>query len=141
MVELTSREIRSKLRQILVKALGVEEEDVTNDTSIFGGLGVESIDWFNIARRLETEFTIKIPRNDIFIPVDDEMWRVEIDGIWLIRVSVLQERRQWIHWELVLGQLNLDVLPEYLTEEQYEELMTVDNLSRYIKHKLRQRPS
>lgn len=137
MAELTSEQIHSKLRQVLVKALGVDEEDVTNDATVFFDLGAESIDWLDIAFRLEREFGIRVHRDDVLIPFD-ETWQVQVEGVWLLPFSVVRERRSWIHWELVLGQLNLEAWPEHLTEEQYLELITVDNLSRYIKFKLRQ---
>lgn len=55
-----------RVQNVLVDALGVDEEEVTGNATIMGDLGAESIDFLDIAFRLEKEFRIKIPRGDLF---------------------------------------------------------------------------
>ena len=62
----TYDEIFDKVQTTLVDALGVDEEDVTRDATLQGDLGAESIDFLDIVFRLEREFSIKIPRNELF---------------------------------------------------------------------------
>jgi len=62
----TNDEILEKVRSTLVDALGVDEDDVTPDATLFRDLGAESIDLLDIVFRLERNFGIKIPRGELF---------------------------------------------------------------------------
>src|SRR5436309_8839294 len=62
----TQEEIYEKVQSTLVDALGVDEEDVTRDATLFNDLGAESIDLLDIVFRLERNFGIKIPRGELF---------------------------------------------------------------------------
>lgn len=62
----TNDEILEKVRSTLVDALGVDEDDVTPDATLFKDLGAESIDLLDIVFRLERNFGIKIPRGELF---------------------------------------------------------------------------
>jgi len=70
MVESTANEkadkVFSEVRKCLVAALGVDEEEVKYESSLIRDLGAESIDFLDIIFRLEKEFSIKIPRGDLF---------------------------------------------------------------------------
>ena len=59
-------EICSKVRETLVDALAVEPEEVTEEATLTGDLGAESIDFLDIVFRLERSFNIKIPRGELF---------------------------------------------------------------------------
>ena len=59
-------EIFEKVQATLVDALGVEESDVTEDATLVGDLGAESIDFLDIVFRLEKVFNIKVERGDLF---------------------------------------------------------------------------
>lgn len=63
---MTRDEINSKVQGVLVDALGVDEEDVKPTATLRGDLGAESIDFLDIAFRLEKAFGIKIPRGEMF---------------------------------------------------------------------------
>ena len=58
-------EVFEKVRQTFVDALGVEPDDVTLKARVIDDLGAESLDFLDIAYRLEQQFKIKIPRGDI----------------------------------------------------------------------------
>ena len=62
----TQEEIYSKVSATLVEALNVDEEEITPTATLQGDLGAESIDFLDIVFRLEREFGIKIPRNELF---------------------------------------------------------------------------
>src|SRR3954451_14178434 len=62
----TNDEILEKVQSTLVDALGVDEDDVTPDATLFKDLGTESIDLLDIVFRLERNFGIKIPRGKLF---------------------------------------------------------------------------
>ncbi|HEX2971985.1 MAG TPA: acyl carrier protein [Tepidisphaeraceae bacterium] len=59
-------EIYQKVQGVLVDALGVDEEEVKPTATLRGDLGAESIDFLDIAFRLEKAFGIKIPRGEMF---------------------------------------------------------------------------
>src|SRR5215468_3598375 len=63
---LTRDEIYKKVQGVLVDALGVDDEEVTPTATLRGDLGAESIDFLDIAFRLEKAFGIKIPRGEMF---------------------------------------------------------------------------
>ena len=62
----SKEEIFSKVRDILVEALSVEEDEVTPEATLTSDLGAESIDFLDIVFRLEKAFNIKIPRGELF---------------------------------------------------------------------------
>ena len=62
-------EIFDKVREALVDALGVDDEDVTPQATLRGDLDAESIDFLDIVFRLEKAFDIKIERGEL-IPMD-----------------------------------------------------------------------
>jgi acyl carrier protein len=63
---MTEDEVFEKVKETLVDALGVDEEEVTPDATLTGDLGAESIDFLDIVFRLEKGFNIKIPRGELF---------------------------------------------------------------------------
>ena len=59
-------EIFEKVREGLIEALSVDDDEVTPEASLTRDLGAESIDFLDIVFRLEKAFDIKIPRGDLF---------------------------------------------------------------------------
>jgi acyl carrier protein len=59
-------EIFESVRATLVDALGVDEEEVQEDATLQNDLGAESIDFLDIVFRLEKNFSIKIPKGELF---------------------------------------------------------------------------
>lgn len=53
------------VREVLVGALGVDDDEVIPDAVLEDDLGAESIDALDITFRLEKLFGIKIPRDEI----------------------------------------------------------------------------
>jgi acyl carrier protein len=62
-------EIFDKVREALVDALGVDDDEVTPEATLRGDLDAESIDFLDIVFRLEKAFDIKIERGEL-IPMD-----------------------------------------------------------------------
>ncbi|ODA32107.1 acyl carrier protein [Planctopirus hydrillae] len=58
-------EIFEKVRETLCDALGVDDDEVKESSTLFGDLGAESIDILDILFRLEKAFGIKIPRSEL----------------------------------------------------------------------------
>lgn len=59
-------ELYSKVRNVLTDALGVDDDEVAPEATLQGDLGAESIDFLDIVFRLEKEFSIKIPKGELF---------------------------------------------------------------------------
>jgi len=76
-------QIWSKVREAFAEALGLDDDEVTLESTVIGELGAESLDFLDIAFRLERAFDIKIPRGGIEDAaregVDDEDY--EVDGV------------------------------------------------------------
>jgi len=65
-------EIEQQVQEVLIEALGVDDDEVTTEATLMGDLGAESIDFLDIVFRLEKAFGIKIPREELF-PAEDLM--------------------------------------------------------------------
>jgi acyl carrier protein len=63
---MTHDEIFAKVRTTLVDALNVDDAEVTPTARLQGDLNAESIDFLDIVFRLERQFNLKIPREDLF---------------------------------------------------------------------------
>lgn len=59
-------EIFQKVQEVLVDALGVDDDEVTAEATLMGDLGAESIDFLDIVFRLEKAFALKVPREELF---------------------------------------------------------------------------
>ncbi|MDO5579840.1 MAG: acyl carrier protein [Planctomycetia bacterium] len=65
----TKEEIFEGVREVLVDALAVEEDEVNPESTLVDDLGAESIDLLDIVFNLEKKFEIKIDRGEM-IPED-----------------------------------------------------------------------
>ncbi len=63
---MTQEEVFEKVQEILVEALGVDDDEVLADATLMGDLGAESIDFLDIIFRLEKAFDIKVPPGELF---------------------------------------------------------------------------
>jgi len=63
---MTHDEIFTKVRTTLVEALNVDDDEVTPAARLKGDLNAESIDFLDIVFRLERQFGLTIPREDLF---------------------------------------------------------------------------
>lgn len=59
-------DVFDKVKEVLVDALGVDDDEIKEDATLTGDLGAESIDFLDIVFRLEKTFAIKIPRGELF---------------------------------------------------------------------------
>jgi len=125
---LSRDEIAEKVREGLVDALGVDEDEVVPDARIGGDLGAESIDYLDIVFRLEKAFNIKIPRGDLFpdnILTSDEYVQ---DG--KLTVKGLDELK------VRMPHANLTEFEKNPTVQDIADLFTVDMIVGYIVAKL-----
>ncbi|MCH7812665.1 MAG: acyl carrier protein [Planctomycetes bacterium] len=63
---MSREDVFGKVQEVLVEALGVDDDEITEGATLQGDLDAESIDFLDIVFRLEKAFTIKIPRGELF---------------------------------------------------------------------------
>ena len=63
---MTRDEIFSKVQEVLVDALGVDDDEVTSEATLTSDLGAESIDFLDIVFKLEQAFGFKIGQGELF---------------------------------------------------------------------------
>jgi acyl carrier protein len=56
--------VEEKVKEIIVKQLGVSESEVTADASFINDLGADSLDTVELVMAFEEEFGIEIPDED-----------------------------------------------------------------------------
>jgi len=63
---MTRDEIFGKIQEALVDALGVDDDEVTMSATLVGDLEAESIDFLDIAFKIEQAFDVKIEQGELF---------------------------------------------------------------------------
>jgi len=125
---LSHDEILEKVREALVEALGVDEDEVAPEAKIGADLGAESIDYLDIVFRLEKALGIKIPRGDLF--PDNILSSEELvqDGV-LTEKGLAELRTRMPYADLTAFEKNPRV-------QDIGDLFTVQMVVRYIEAKL-----
>src|SRR3954451_4816638 len=123
----TNNEIFEKVQSTLIDALGVDEDDVTPEATLFKDLGAESIDLLDIVFRLERNFGIKIPRGELF---PENVSDTELARNGKLTPAGLTEMKQ----RMPYADLNdFGANPEV---DRLLERYTVDMLVKYVSSKL-----
>ena len=125
----SQEEIFDKVREALVDALGVDEEEVTPEATLRGDLDAESIDFLDIVFRLEKTFNIKIPRGELFpenLAAADSSFVA--DG--RITEAGLNELRAR------MPHADVDALAEDPKVENIQDLFTVEMIVNFLEKKL-----
>jgi len=124
----TKDEIFEKIRDALVEALGVDEEEVAPEATLVGDLGAESIDFLDIVFRLEKGFEIKIPRGELF--PEDVLTNAEYVADGRVTEAGLAELRARMPFA------NLDEFARNPIVQDFGSLLTVADMCRYIETKV-----
>jgi acyl carrier protein len=120
-------EIYQKVQGVLVDALGVDEEEVVPTATLRGDLGAESIDFLDIAFRLEKAFGIKIPRGEMF-PEDVFTNPAFVAAGRITPEGMAELKKRMPHMDFT----QLDTDPD-INKMQF----TVDTVVNYIENKLK----
>ena len=122
---MTAPDVESRVRQIVASALDRPMDEVRQHSSLINDLGAESIDFIDIVFRLETEFGLEIPQEEIWagsIDANDEASLAA--GVARLRAAMPEFR-----WE---------TLPATITKADLPALITVQTVSEYVKRRLAQ---
>jgi acyl carrier protein len=65
-MSISREEIFEKIKEVLIDALGVDDDEVEMGASLTSDLGAESIDFLDIKFRVEKAFDIKIGQDELF---------------------------------------------------------------------------
>jgi len=125
---MTQTEIFEKVRDVLVDALAVDEEEVTPQASLFRDLGAESIDILDIQFKLEQVFGIKIAQDEL-VPAgvaQDPRYvkdgRVTPEGLGALKAG--------------LPHVDLTDFERDPQVSRLQEVFTVDALVKFVERKL-----
>ena len=124
----TKEEVFEQIRVALVDALGVDEDEVTEEATLVGDLGAESIDFLDIVFRLEKSFNIKIPRGELF--PEDVLTNSEYVQDGKVTETGLAELRQRMPFA------NLDAFAENPAVQDFGNVLTVADMCRFVEGKL-----
>jgi acyl carrier protein len=126
---MTQDEIFEKVRQQLLDALSVDEDEVTPQARLQADLNAESIDFLDIVFRLEREFGIKIDRNELF---PESIFQGDPDVVQdgMVTPKGLEELKRRMPYA---------DLTKFVADPQFDkigDLFTVDLIVRYVQSKL-----
>jgi acyl carrier protein len=122
-------EIFQEVQEVLVDALGVDNDEITTEATLMGDLGAESIDFLDIVFRLEKAFGIKIPREELF-PAESLMSNPEfINNGKLTETGLAELREKMPHTDLAAFENDPDI-------NKLGDLFTVGAIVNYVDTKL-----
>ncbi len=122
-------DIFQQVQEVLVDALGVDDDEVTAEATLMGDLGAESIDFLDIVFRLEKAFGIKIPREELF-PIENMMNNPEfVDNGKLTETGLAELKSKMLHTDLGTFEQDPDI-------NKLPNLFTVNSIVNYIETKL-----
>ncbi len=122
-------EIFGKVQEVLVDALGLDEDEVTEEATLMGDLGAESIDFLDIVFRLEKAFDIKVPREELF-PAESVLNNPEyVSGGKLTAKGMDELRTRMPHTDLSEFEQDPDV-------NKIADLFTVSAIVNFLEMKL-----
>ena len=124
----SQEEIFEKVRDVLVDALGVDDDEVTMESTLIGDLGAESIDFLDIVFQLEQAFGFKIQQGELFpenVTQDPEF--VQDGKVTAKGLAALKER---------LPHINFAALEDDPQITRVAKVFTVDALVNFCERKL-----
>jgi acyl carrier protein len=124
----TKEEVFDKVKEALVDALGVDDDEVTPEATLVGDLGAESIDFLDIVFRLEKAFDIEIPRSELF--PEDVLTNAEYVQDGIVTEAGLVELKKRMPFA------DLSKFEENPAVQEFGSLLTVNDLCRYVNSKV-----
>ena len=121
-------ELFEKVQCVLTDALGVDDDEVVADATLQGDLGAESIDFLDIVFRLEKEFSIKIPKGELF--PDDVMSNPDlVDGDKVTATGLAKLKEAMPHTDFSKFETDPKV-------SKMPDLFTVNSIVNYVEGKV-----
>lgn len=128
-MSMTQQEVLDKVQQVLVEALGLDEDEVTPQAKLVADLGAESIDFLDIVFRLEKAFGIKIDQNELFPEsVLNDPQYVSEGRVTDAGLAELKRR---------LPHVNLDEFAKTRAVSDFSNVFTVETIVRFVQDKVK----
>ena len=122
-------DIFQEVQEVLIDALGVDDDEVTAEATLMGDLGAESIDFLDIVFRLEKAFGIKIPREELF-PIESMMSNPDfVSNGKLTDAGLAEMKEKMPHTDLAAFESDPDI-------NKLGNLFTVNSIVNYVDIKL-----
>ena len=122
-------EIFEQVKDVLVDALGLDDDEVTAEATLMGDLGAESIDFLDIVFRLEKAFEIKVPREELF-PAEAVLNNTEfVSGGKLTEKGLAELKDKMPHTDLSEFEKDPNV-------NNIADLFTVDAIVNFVDNKV-----
>lgn len=126
---MSREEIFQEIGDVLIEALGVDEDEVTAEATLMGDLGAESIDFLDIVFRLEKAFGIKILREELF-PIENVMTNPDfVSNGKLTEKGIAELKDKMPHTDLADFAEDPDI-------NKLGDLFTVDSIVNFVEIKL-----
>lgn len=120
-------EVFGKVKEALVDALGVDDDEVTEEATMVGDLGAESIDFLDIVFKLEKSFGITIPRDELF--PDDILTNAEYINDGKVTAEGLEKLKARMPFA------DLTKFESNPLVQDFGNLLTVKDLCKYVETK------
>jgi acyl carrier protein len=125
---MTRDEIFGKVKEVLVDALAVDDDEVQPSASLFKDLGAESIDVLDIIFKLEQAFKIKIGQGELF-PEDVMKDPRYVTGGKVTPLGLAELKTKLPHVDFAKLEQDPDVKKVF-------DILTVDALVRFVERKV-----
>lgn len=125
---MTTDQVLEKVQEVLVEALGVDDDEVVIEAKLEDDLGAESIDYLDIQFRLEKTFGIKIGENELNAESVVSDPRFVEDG--KVTDAGMEELRNR------LPHLDLDEFDKNRAVTTLRNAFTVDTIVKFVQAKL-----
>lgn len=126
---MSREEIFEEVQEVLVDALGLDDDEVTEGATLMGDLGAESIDFLDIVFRLEKSFGIKVPREELF-PAESLMNNPDyVSGGKLTDQGLAEFKAKMPHTDFSSFEADPDI-------NKLPDLFTVKSIVNFVEQKL-----
>ena len=126
---MSREEVYEEVKEVLIDALGLDDDEVTPKSTLMGDLGAESIDFLDIVFRLEKAFDIKVPREELF-PAEAVLNNPEfVSGGKLTEKGLAELRDKMPHTDLTEFEKDPNV-------NNIADLFTVDAIVNFVEGKV-----
>ncbi|AMV30428.1 Acyl carrier protein [Gemmata sp. SH-PL17] len=126
---MTREDIFGKVRTTLIDALSVDDDQVTPTARLKGDLGAESIDFLDIVFRLEKQFGVTIPREELF---PESIFQGDAGFVSNGKVTPVG----LVELEKQMPYADLTEFKKDPRLDKVEDLFTVDLIVRYLESKV-----
>ena len=126
---MSREEIFQEVQEVLVDALGVDNDEAASQATLMGDLGAESIDFLDIVFRLEKAFGIKIAREELF-PIESMMTNPEfVNNGKLTEAGLTELKNKMPHTDFAGFENDPDI-------NKLANLFTVNSIVNFVETKL-----